>query len=346
MPHPRPQQASFRSLNVAIAGTRIGGQRVILYERYDFAGEVGASSSLASNGSKWLLKWGLDMDAVQPAILKQLIMHEWENGKVINQYPLGNYKERFGPAYYSSRRIDMQKPILKAVTQSEGVGIPCKILTNHLTTSVDPTSGTITFENGNTATAELIVATRGIRSRMRTLIGVTPQFKSSSSCCSRCIISATKLRELIMSACHDREVISCYCFYSAERNGLDRNGWNIEAIPGEIINTFLALDEKLKLLFRHAEDIKMWYLYIHDEYSYWVKGRGGLLGDASHPPLPDQKSEGERATTVQNASARAGTGLSERIGWSTGLEMLGKLTIGEVCGYDVEETFSKLVESE
>jgi salicylate hydroxylase len=102
-------EAGLRPLDVAIIGSGIGGlsaalalrragHKVRLYERYDFAGEVGASLSVASNGSRWLIKWDLDMDAVQPVVLKKLIMHEWESGKVVNEYPLGDYKAKFGTA--------------------------------------------------------------------------------------------------------------------------------------------------------------------------------------------------------------------------------------------------------
>lgn len=35
----------------------IAGHKVSLYERYDFAGEVGASLSCAKNGSMWLHEW-------------------------------------------------------------------------------------------------------------------------------------------------------------------------------------------------------------------------------------------------------------------------------------------------
>lgn len=107
MPHSTSGESAFRTLDVAIIGSGIGGlaaalalrragHKVRLYERYDFAGEVGASLSVASNGSRWLIKWDLDMDAVQPVILKKLIMHEWESGKVKNEYPLGDYEARFG----------------------------------------------------------------------------------------------------------------------------------------------------------------------------------------------------------------------------------------------------------
>jgi salicylate hydroxylase len=125
----------------------------------------------------------------------------------------------------------------------------------------------------------------------------------------------------------------------------------------------------------------MWRLYIHKPYPHWTKGVVGLLGDAAHPMLPDQ-SQGfcmaledagalgyifsdefidlwkddvrkglelyeevrkERASRVQAASAKARTDLSERIGWSSASDKPGKLTIEEVCGYDMLTHIRKLV---
>lgn len=67
-----------------------------VYERYDFANEVGASLSVASNGSRFLEKWKVAIPAVKPVILKKLIMHEWESGEIKGEYGLGDYKEKFG----------------------------------------------------------------------------------------------------------------------------------------------------------------------------------------------------------------------------------------------------------
>lgn len=65
------------SLNVTVIGAGLGGLAaalalrrqghfVTVYERYDFAGEVGASLSTASNGSRWLQNWGVDVKAAKP----------------------------------------------------------------------------------------------------------------------------------------------------------------------------------------------------------------------------------------------------------------------------------------
>lgn len=57
--------AGLGGLGAAIALRRQGHQ-VTVYERYDFAGEVGASLSAASNGSRFLEEWGVDVKAAKP----------------------------------------------------------------------------------------------------------------------------------------------------------------------------------------------------------------------------------------------------------------------------------------
>lgn len=56
-----------------------------------------------------------------------------------------------------------------------------------------------------------------------------------------------------------------------------------------------------------------------------------------------EKLRKARATRVQEASFRARENLSERIGWSSSTDRPGKLTIEEVCGYNMREHLAELV---
>jgi salicylate hydroxylase len=50
-----------------------------------------------------------------------------------------------------------------------------------------------------------------------------------------------------------------------------------------------------------------------------------------------------RATRLQESSRRARVDLTERIGWSSTNDRPGKLTIEEVCGYDMHAHVAELV---
>lgn len=229
-------------------------------------------------------------------------------------------------------------------------------------------------------------------------MGIEAEITPSSSCCYRCIITTDNLQALglteyvdrasieywtpadgkgiykiVMSPASAGDIICCYCFYPVANNDVRADGWNFSATNEQLLETFDHIDPKMKQLFTKAEDVKMWRLYDHKPYPYWVKGRVALLGDAAHPMMPDQ-SQGAvsafedaaalgliftedrlntmsvqdglklyedlrkpRATILQAASLRARLDLKERIGWSSLEKVPGKITIEEVAGYRMED---------
>lgn len=132
----------WRHLDVGVIGGGIGGMAVAvalrraghsvtIYERNDFACEVGASVSCAANGARWLHEWNVDVEKGDPVILKQLINRDWKTGEPTNVYSLEDYKTRWGFEYYMFHRQYMHAMLKDSALQEEGEGAPAKLCVNH-----------------------------------------------------------------------------------------------------------------------------------------------------------------------------------------------------------------------
>jgi len=102
-----PSTSGWRQLDIAVIGGGIGGlaaavslrragHKVTIYERADFAGEVGASISCAANGTRWLVEWGVDIAKGDPVLLRKLINRDWKTGEPVSVYDLADYEEKWG----------------------------------------------------------------------------------------------------------------------------------------------------------------------------------------------------------------------------------------------------------
>lgn len=60
-------------------------------------------------------------------------------------------------------RVDMHTMLLETATQEEGEGTPCSVVVDHIAKELDSEKGTVTFENGITIQADLIIGADGIR---------------------------------------------------------------------------------------------------------------------------------------------------------------------------------------
>jgi salicylate hydroxylase len=131
----------WKSLNVGVVGGGIGGMsvavalrraghNVTIYEKSDFAGEVGASVSCAANGTRWLHEWKVDIAKGDPVVLKKLINRDWKTGEPVSVYDLDDYEKRWGYAYNMFHRQYMHA-MLKDAAMGEGEGAPATLKVNH-----------------------------------------------------------------------------------------------------------------------------------------------------------------------------------------------------------------------
>lgn len=197
---------SFQSLDIAVIGGGIGGQaaatslrrqghHVTIYEKGDFAGEVGASISCAANGTKWLEEWKVNIELGDPVILRNLISRDWKTGDPINVYDLSDYKERWGYVYNMFHRQYMHRMLMDSA-MNEGEGTPAKLVVKHKLEKVNTETGEITFENGNVAKHDVVIGADGIGSAVRTSLGVHPSRTPATCTCLHANVDTAKAVEL------------------------------------------------------------------------------------------------------------------------------------------------------
>ena len=138
---------------------------------------------LTSIAEQWLREWDVDIASGRPITLMKLVMREWKTGKILNEYSLEDYEKtwgnvsccRFKPSletaltcrtaqvYNMFHRVDMHEMLLRTATQEAGEGVPCSVVVDHIAKDLDAEKGTVTFENGVTIQADLILGADGIR---------------------------------------------------------------------------------------------------------------------------------------------------------------------------------------
>ncbi|KFH44061.1 FAD-dependent urate hydroxylase-like protein [Hapsidospora chrysogenum ATCC 11550] len=333
-----PGSSGWRRLNAGVVGGGIGGMSVAIalrraghdvtiYERSDFAGEVGASVSCAANGTRWLHEWGVDVAKGDPVVLRKLINRDWYTGEPVSVYDLDDYEERWGYVYNMFHRQYMHA-MLKDSALGEGKGTPAKLLVNHKCKSINLETNTVTFENGVEAQHDLIVGADGIGSAVRREIGIHPEKRPSDQSCLHCnVLTEDAVRlglvdysqhsaleywggqegkwdKIVLSPCNGGKLLSYYCFFPREQGDYTNQTWGGAADSRpleELLRPYPRLDPEV---FRHlaiGKEIQPWRLWVHEPYPYMNRRRVCLLGDAGHPMMPHQ-SQGA-CMAIEDAAA-------------------------------------------
>ncbi|OJD33162.1 salicylate hydroxylase [Diplodia corticola] len=330
-------KGGWRQLDVGVIGGGIGGMsvaialrraghRVSIYERNDFAGEVGASVSCAANGTRWLHEWEVDVEKGDPVVLKKLINRDWKTGEPVSVYDLDDYEERWGYVYNMFHRQYMHAMLKDAAVGEAGKGEPATLHVHHKCKDIDVSAGRIEFENGKTVQHDLVIGADGIGSAVRGLIGIRPEKRPADSSCLHANVSTEdavrlglvdyskdaaleywggqegKWDKIVLSPCNGGKLLSYYCFFPRDKGDYTNQAWGVEDRPvEELLAPYPELDAQVKAHLAIGVDIQPWRLWMHDPYPYIAKGPVCLLGDAGHPMMPHQ-SQGA-CMAIEDAAA-------------------------------------------
>jgi salicylate hydroxylase len=222
------------------------------------------------------------------------------------------------PPYKALRitRGDALKGVLAAVEQQENISLTCGKRTVDIKETTD--SVTLTFEDGESVSADLLMGCDGIHSVTR-LKHVDPERKASySGLCNafgfapvepdfpvhfECTAINFARRGMLLTSYHNSQKNSVYVGALMQLPELEsRDGWkaagaDAQKIRADIMDRFGdAKIPSIKPLIEKTEDFFLWPVFTLSKHGKWATDRVMLLGDAAvSPPPPIQTANQPKA---------------------------------------------------
>ncbi|MCD2193838.1 FAD-dependent monooxygenase [Actinomycetospora endophytica] len=294
---------------VAVVGAGIGGltlgialQRagvtVDLYEQADELREVGAAVALSANGTRELYRLGvgeaIDAVSTQPT---ELIYRDGRTAERIAAHTGGaDYRARFDAPYWGIHRVDLQQTLAAAVDPEHlHLGRPVTGVTE---------DGTITFDDGSTETADVVVGADGVHSVVRDAVagpGHGPVYSGTSA--FRGLVNRSDLPSLpdplaiqFWAGPHahllhypmggekrDHDTVNFFAVLCGPERW---EGGNVSVPEGELLDGFAGWHPAVREMLAAVAQSPRWPLLSQPPLSRWTRGRVVLIGDACHAMLP------------------------------------------------------------
>lgn len=313
-------------LRVAIIGAGIGGlalglalrERGVAAEVFEQApalAELGAAVGVGGNATRLLRRMGLleELEAVA-TVPTELVYRRWETGARIAAHPVRDgdtYRKRVGAPWLGVHRVEYQR-VLGTAYGSAGLHLEHRLVD----LVQEPDGVTLTFANGRTARAGLVVGADGVRSVVRGWVtGGEDDIVYSGTSGFRGIVAREDVPAL-----PDPEAIQFWMGPDAhllhyaiggaaeEINFLavvegpaswDADRWLTDVGPDEVLAPFAGWHPAVTEMIAAGAPTVRWGLFVVRPLLHWYRGRVVLLGDAAHAMLPHH---GQGAnTTVEDA---------------------------------------------
>ncbi|CAI7564177.1 unnamed protein product [Penicillium glandicola] len=319
-------------LNIIVVGAGLGGlataialassgHTVTVYEQAQKLGEVGAGIQIPSNSTRILSRLGLD------PYLKEYVtepgsisFRRWQSGSVIGLTKLiPNFREQFGAPYYVIHRANFHSALHKRALDA---GVTVKVASRVVGYNVEGPS--IALENGETASADLVVAADGVKSVARGTLDKSgkPSIKKTGFAAYRATVDVERIKEdpelswlLEKPALNiwigDQRHVMTYTIGAGKSFNMvlshpddsDPSTWDQQNTLSDMRREFQGWDSRLEKIIGLIENTIKWPLMSGVPLSRWVNGKVLILGDAAHAMLP-YMSQGA-AMAVEDGAALA-----------------------------------------
>jgi salicylate hydroxylase len=295
-----------RARRIAIVGAGLGGLataialrqqgfEVRIYEQSPELAEFGAGINISPNSVKFFQAVGLaeKLHAISSEPVG-LSWRDWGADEISYSLPFGDFEKRYGAKYYVMHRSDLHRLLSSQVPEASiELGKRC--------TQVETRNGSagLTFADGTSADADVIVGCDGIRSAVRSCVfgGEGPRYVGTM--CWRALAPTSALPKnfhdgyvnqwsgdggfVVSYYVRQGQFINFVCV--RQQPGWTEQSWSVPSSVDEMLSAFPHVNDRLRTMMAAATSCSKWGQFTGEHAPQWTKGRITLLGDSAHAML-------------------------------------------------------------
>ncbi|MFT2110794.1 FAD-dependent monooxygenase [Marinomonas sp. 2405UD68-3] len=306
---------------ILIAGAGIGGLcaalslvkqgfSVSVFEQADRLGEVGAGLQMSPNAMKVLEALGIAEQIKRVSFSPgNAALRHYQTGRYFLNAALGNAAlARYQSPYLHLHRADLHKILFD---EAKKLGTECylnsKIVQFDQSVKQDQSQVTVTLENGQSYSGDLLIGADGIRSKVLEQLQALPSFQPNAvpprftgQVAWRGTVPANKLpknlikpdatvwvgpgRHLVTYYLRGGELVNFVAV--EERKEWSEESWNTPGDVHQLKNAFSDWHPEVTQLLEVVDNTFLWGLFDRKPLTKWHDKGVVLLGDACHPMLP------------------------------------------------------------
>ena len=162
--------AGIAGLCAAVA-LRQAGHSITIFEKSQFAAEVGAALLLTPNGTRVLSRIGFSFEKARGCPVTTWDTLDGVTLQNLATLDLKDAESQFGAPIMTLHRVELHHELLRLATTSEcDEGPKVKLLLKSRVVGANAQEGTVTLADGSVKRADLIVAADGVNSVLRSAV--------------------------------------------------------------------------------------------------------------------------------------------------------------------------------
>ncbi len=274
------------------------GMKAEVYEAAPMLGEIGAGVNTSPQANKALIAIGLgDKIAAVGWSAPGAYTRNMETGEFLEFADRAKTSAKYGAPYYTFHRADLLDALASGLD-------PVTIHLGHRLSAIEDRGAavTVTFTNGVTVEADMVIAADGVRSVVRQALYGDDNPTYTGQMVWRALLKGSDVPKEVMEPTGyvqwvgSGRHLNAYYLRGGEvinivtQEDTDQwvdEGWSTSGDPDAMRRSFPNAEPRLERLLRCVTDCSKWGLFTRPLTDNWGRGRIQLIGDAAHAMLPN-----------------------------------------------------------